>query len=47
MPRNQNSLDLNLISRGNHIMNRGEISENKNQENLKLRTKLNQIMILK
>ena len=46
-PRNKKSLSLNLISRINHQMNRGEFSENENSENPKLRIKLTEIMILK
>ena len=46
-PRNKKPLNLDLISQRNHRMNRGEIFENKNHENLKLRLKLNQITILK
>ena len=46
-PQNQKSLNLDLISRRNHRMNRGEFSENKNSENPKLRMKFTQFMILK
>ena len=46
-PWNQESLDLDLISRRNHRINIGEISENKNHKNPKLRLKLNHIKILK
>ena len=46
-PHNQKSLNFDLISRRNHQMNIGEISENKNHEIPKLRMKLTQIMILK
>ena len=46
-PRNQKSLNLDFISRRNHQINISEISKNKNYENLKLRMKLTQIMILK
>ena len=46
-PRNQKSLNLDLISRRNHRMNKGEIFENKNHKNPKIRMKLTQIMILK
>ena len=46
-PRNQKSLNLDLISQRNHQMNIGEISENENCEKPKIRMKLTQIMILK
>ena len=43
-PRNQKSLNLTLISQRNQRLNKGE---NKNREIMKLRTKFNQITILK
>ena len=46
-PRNQKSLNLDLISQRNHPMNGGEIFENKNRENTKLITRLTHITILK
>ena len=46
-PRNQKSLNLDLISWRNHRMNIGEFFENKNRKKTKLRTKLNQIMTQK
>ena len=45
--QNKISLNLDLISGGNHQMNRGAISKNYNWENPKLRLKFNQITILK
>ena len=47
IPLNQKSLNLDLVSRRNHQMNRGGFSKNKNHENPKLRLKLNQILIVK
>ena len=46
-PRNQKSPNLDLISRRNHRMNRGDFFENENSEKSKLRMNLTQIMILK
>ena len=46
-PRNQKSLNLDLISQRNHRMNKREIFKKENLEKQKLRTKLTQIMILK
>ena len=46
-PWNKKSLNLDLISQRNHQMNKREFFENKNHETTKLRTKLNQITILK
>ena len=45
--QNQKSLNLDLILQRNHRMNRGDFFENENHKNPKLRTKLNQITILK
>ena len=46
-PQNKKALNLDVISRRNQRMNRGDFSENKNNEIMKLRMKLNHIMILK
>ena len=46
-PRNQKSLNLDLILLTNYRINKGEVSENKNREKSKLRMKLIQITILK
>ena len=43
MPRNQKSLNLDLILGRNHRMNIGDFPENVKREKLKLRAKLNQI----